>query len=158
MNISENAAYLKGLFDGYEIDKSSKEGKIIGGMLDLIAKMAERINELSEECSELRDYAEELDEDLGALEEEIYLTDDAEDDDYEDLNDDEDYEPDDDSGYYELECPSCGEVICFDDSLDPENLVCPACGEAVNDVGRMGQFDCGYSGRTGRNVAPGRNS
>ena len=33
MSITENAAYLKGLFDGYELDKSSKEGKIIGALV-----------------------------------------------------------------------------------------------------------------------------
>ena len=43
MGITENAAYLKGLFDGYELDKNSKEGKIIAGMLDLIADMADKI-------------------------------------------------------------------------------------------------------------------
>ena len=40
----------------------------------------------------------------------------------------------DDSTYYELDCPSCGETICFDDSLDPDSIVCPACGEKISDV------------------------
>jgi hypothetical protein len=26
-------------------------------------------------------------------------------------------------------CPGCGEVICFDETIDPENLTCPACNE-----------------------------
>ena len=26
-------------------------------------------------------------------------------------------------------CPACGETICFDGSIDPEELACPACGE-----------------------------
>ena len=26
-------------------------------------------------------------------------------------------------------CPGCGETICFDSSIDPENLTCPACNE-----------------------------
>ena len=29
MGITEKAAYIKGLFDGYEINSTSKEGKII---------------------------------------------------------------------------------------------------------------------------------
>ena len=49
-------------------------------------------------------------------------------------NDDaDDFYDDDDSEYYELECPSCGETVCFDDSLDPDELVCPACGEKIGD-------------------------
>ena len=34
-----------------------------------------------------------------------------------------------DEEFYEVECPSCGEIICFDGSVDPENLMCPACNE-----------------------------
>ena len=34
-----------------------------------------------------------------------------------------------DEDYYEIVCPSCGETVCFDQELDPENLICPACGE-----------------------------
>ena len=59
-------------------------------------------------------------------------------DDYDDWDDDEcDGDCDDcdcdcalaDEDYFEVECPSCGETICFDGSIDPEELACPACGE-----------------------------
>ena len=134
MGITENAAYLKGLFDGYELDKSTKEGKIIAGMLDLIADMADKISALEADNRDLHEYVEELDQDLGSVEEDLYFTDDEDDcDDYDDLNDDEDYEGD-DSNYYEIECPSCGETVCFDDSLEPDEVVCPACGEKIGDV------------------------
>ncbi len=136
MGITENAAYLKGLAEGYEITKDSKEGKLICAMLDLISDMADKIAALEADNLELHEYCEEIDADLGELEEEFYCVDEEDDeyDDYDDLNDDEDYECDDDSEYYELECPSCGEVICFDDSLNPETLVCPACGEKIEDI------------------------
>ena len=123
MGITENAAYLKGLFDGYELDKSSKEGKIIGEMLTLIGDMADKLQALEAEVTELREYIEEIDEDLGAVEDDLYLSD-----------EDEEYEDEDDSDYYELECPSCGETVCFDDSLDLESIVCPACGEKIDDI------------------------
>ena len=42
--------------------------------------------------------------------------------------DDEDGEED-DGDYFEVVCPSCGDVINFDSSIDPENLRCPNCGE-----------------------------
>ena len=134
MGISENAAYIKGLFDGYEIDKNSKEGKIIGEMLTLIADMADKINALEADNKELHEYVEELDHDLGEVEEELYFYDDDEDyEDYDDLNDDEDYEGE-DGDYYEIECPSCGDIVCFDESLSVEELVCPACGERIGDI------------------------
>ena len=28
-------------------------------------------------------------------------------------------------------CPSCGETVCFDDSVDAEELMCPACGATL---------------------------
>ena len=62
------------------------------------------------------------------------------DEDDDEADDDDDDEEDDcdgncegcsgcDDEYYEIVCPSCGETICFDQELDPENLTCPACGE-----------------------------
>lgn len=130
MNINEKSAYLKGLFDGSDLNKDSKEVKIMGEMLDLLFDMSAKISELEAENAELREYIEEIDEDLGEVEEDLYFTDEDEDDD----EDYEEYEDDEDSEYYELECPNCGEIVCFDDSLDPDSLVCPACGEKVGDV------------------------
>ena len=135
MGISENAAYIKGLFDGYEIDTKTKEGKIISEMLTLLADMADKINALEADNKELHEYVEELDHDLGEVEEELYFSDeDYEDDyeDYDDLNDDEDYEGEDEE-FYEIECPSCGDTVYFDDSLEVDELVCPACGEKIGD-------------------------
>ena len=96
-------------------------------MLTLIGDMADKIAALEADNKELHEYVEELDQDLGAVEEELYFDDDDYDD-YDDLNDDEDFECD-DSDYYEMECPSCGEIVCFDGSIDPEEIACPACGE-----------------------------
>ena len=132
MGISENAAYIKGLFDGYEIDVNTKEGKIISKMLDLLVDMADKINALEADNRDLHEYVEELDHDLGEVEEEVYFGEDDYDD-YDDLNDDEDYDGEDEE-FYEIECPSCGELVCFDDSLEVEDLICPACGEKIADV------------------------
>ena len=132
MGITENAAYLKGLFEGYEIDNTSKEGKIIGEMLTLICDMADKIAALEADNKELHEYVEELDQDLGEVEEELYFEDDDYED-YDDLNDDEDYDGE-DCEYYELECPTCGEIICFDDSLSTDEITCPACGEKITDI------------------------
>lgn len=123
MGISENAAYLKGLFEGYEIDAKSGEGKIISKMIELLSDMADKINALEAENRELQEYVEELDHDLGEVEEDFYF----------DGDEDDDYEGE-ESEYYELECPSCGEMVCFDETLDSESLVCPACGEKMGGV------------------------
>ena len=130
MGITEKAAYIKGLFDGYELE-DTKESKIISELLVLVSDMADKIRALEEDNKELHEYVEELDHDLGEVEEEVYFTDG--DDEY--YDDDEEYEEyDDDSEYYEIVCPSCGEVVCFDESLEVDELVCPACGEPVSDT------------------------
>ena len=134
MGISEHAAYIKGAFDFSEIDKNSTEGKIIGELLTLVADMADKINALQADNKELHEYVEELDHDLGEVEEELYFYDDDEDfDDYDDLNDDEDYEGEDEE-FYEIECPSCGELVYFDESIDLSDLICPACGEKIDEA------------------------
>lgn len=134
MGITENAAYLKGLFEGYELDKNTKEGKIISEMLTLMCDMADKIAALEADNKELHEYVEELDQDLGAVEEDLYFDDEEDEDfDYDDLNDDEDYEGE-ECEYYELECPSCGDIICFDDSLSTDEITCPACGEKITDI------------------------
>ena len=139
MNLTEKAAYIKGLADGLELDKETKEGKIIAALLDLVDEMANEIagihqdiDEIDEDLNYLNEYVEELDDDLQDVED--FLD--------EECDDDEDWEDgcdgdcdacdgaacaDDD--YFEIVCPSCGDTVCFDQELDPENLRCPACGE-----------------------------
>ena len=120
MNLTEKAAYLKGLAEGLALGGETKEGKLIAALIDMVDALAAKV--------------EELDEDLGAVEE--YLMDECECDcdcdcdccdcDEDDLCDCDCCDCDD---YYEVVCPGCGEVICFDEDIDPENLTCPACNE-----------------------------
>ena len=69
MTISEKAAYIQGLADGTGIDESTKEGKLILALIDLVGEMADAIADLEEDVDTAFDYCEELDEDLGAVEE-----------------------------------------------------------------------------------------
>ena len=131
MTLTEQAAYLKGLCEGLDLDTGKPEGKLISKMLELITDMAESIVDLEDECAELRAYCEELDEDLGDVETDIYECDEDE----EEWDDEEEEEP-----FYEITCPNCGETVYFDDSLDPSDLLCPACGE---------HFDCACDGECG---------
>ena len=130
MKMTEKAAYLKGLADGLDYDKTTKEGKLIAALLDMVDALAEKVDGLDYDVQELNDYVEELDEDLGDVEELLY---DDEDEDYCDGDCDgcdgcDDYDMED---TFEVECPMCGDTICFDESIDPENLICPACGEKI---------------------------
>ena len=131
MTLNERAAYLKGLADGLELDAGTKEGKILSALLELVGEMATEITDMGEDIEYLNDYVEELDEDLGEVEELLMDEDDCDecDGDCDCCDLDCDCEELDDSEYFEVECPSCGRTVCFDESIDPEELICPACGE-----------------------------
>ena len=148
MSMKEKAMYIKGLCDGVELDKTTKEGKLIAALLDMVTEMAEEIDDMQAKMSDLEDYCEELDEDLGDVEEVLL---DLDDEDYDDEDEDDDFEEcdgdcsacdfdccfdeedlfddEDEDEYFEVICPACGDVINFDSSIDPENLRCPNCGE-----------------------------
>ncbi len=145
MNITEKASYLKGLLEGLSIDATKPEGKMIEKLTALVSDLADEVAVLKERMNTLSDYVEELDEDLGEVEELLCDSDDDCDCDCDDCecdgdcdNCDCDGDCDDcdcgcDEDFYEVECPSCGETVCFDDSIDPSDVTCPACGE---------KFDC----------------
>lgn len=123
MTVTEKAAYLKGLVEMAHFEKDTDEVKIIKAMVDAIDEMALTIADLEDEVAALTEVVDEIDEDLGDVEECIYDDDDCCDDDCCCHEDD---------GYFEVECPACGETICLDESvLDEESIECPACGETL---------------------------
>lgn len=135
MKLTEKAAYIKGLADGLALDASKPEAKVIGELISLVEDMAQTISDLEEDAQYLNDYIEEIDEDLGMVEEDVYGDEDDCDYDCDDCDgcDGCDGCCDEDEECYEVTCPSCGETVCFDATLDPKDLVCPACQE---------KFDC----------------
>ena len=72
MNMKENSAYLKGLLDGVNLDKTTAEGKLIAALCELVDKMADEIDALTDKLDTASAYIEELDQDLGCVEELVY--------------------------------------------------------------------------------------
>lgn len=116
--IRERVAYLRGLSDGLSIDETTKEGKLLLAIVDVLEDMAEEIDLLDDEQQELDEYVNAIDEDLAAVEDELYEYDDDE---------------DEDDGYIEVECPNCNETVYIDeDALDSdEEILCPSCSEPL---------------------------
>lgn len=114
MDMHKKVAYLQGLTEGLEVKGSSREGRILSGIVDLLGEMSNTIADLEE-------YVETIDEDLFNLEEEAYDLSDGEDLDYEE--------------YMEVECPRCHENVYFEtDILEDEDVIevtCPNCDEVV---------------------------
>ncbi|MDU4935993.1 MAG: zinc ribbon domain-containing protein [Peptostreptococcaceae bacterium] len=116
----EEVAYLKGLAEGLEISKETKEGKVIHKIVEVLESFADAIVDLEEEQADLIEYVESIDEDLADMEEDIY----------EDEDEDEDSDEDSDFSYVEMECPNCGDLVDIDEDLlynDEIDVICPNC-------------------------------
>ena len=134
MTTSEKVAYLKGLAEGLGIDKETKEGRVLGAIMDILEDMAHDIEDLEENAWELGEAIDQVSDDLADIEDIVYDVDD--DDDDEDDEDccgcccagDEDEEP----TFYEVTCPACENTITIDeDVLALGSIECPNCGETL---------------------------
>lgn len=121
MNTTEKVAYLRGLVEGLGVDDSTKEGKVISVIVDVLDDIALSIADLEDEVVEMGDQLNMVDEDLASLEDDIYEDDDEDDD-----------ECDCEGDLFEVTCPACGDEIYIDDEmLDDGEIVCPNCGEKI---------------------------
>ncbi len=121
MSISEKVAYLQGLAEGMNLDESTKEGKLLLAILDVLEDMAEEFSDIEDEIVDLEDGLDAVSDDLNDLEEFLYEESDDE--------DDEDDEDDDDEELFVTTCPECEEEVVFDESvLEDGEVICPNCG------------------------------
>ena len=135
MELKEKAAYLKGLVEGLGIDESTKEGKVIKAMSELLCEMAQAVDSIDEDVTQAYDQINDLSEELEDLEADLYEDDDAdEEEDAESADDTEDEDDEDDNAdvasepYYEVACPACGETVYVsEDDLDAGEAICPSC-------------------------------
>ena len=124
MNLGKRVSYLQGLIEGLELDKSTKEGKIIALMVEIMDDMALVAEDLQDQVDEIVEIVDIMDKDLGELESDYYD------------DDDDDYFMDDE--LYEVTCPSCGDVIYLNEEmLDEGSIDCPSCDELL-------EFDFDY--------------
>lgn len=123
MSITERAAYLQGLAKGLEIDESTKEGKLLLALVDVVKEMSETIADLESNCEELDAVVDELDEDLGVLEDDFYHFDEDE------CSCDDDDDDCDCECEYQVTCPNCDVLVGLDEEMLSDGVVkCPNCG------------------------------
>lgn len=115
MTISEKVAYIKGLAENAGFDENESKDKVVKAIIDVLEDIAGAVGEINEQL-------DAVDEDLAALEDDYY----------EEYNEDEDDDEDDDDFCYEVECPTCHDVIYLDDEMiDEGGIKCPNCGEEL---------------------------
>lgn len=152
MDIYGKMAYLKGMLDGMDLE-DGKEKKLFATMIDVLDELVEAVDDLYEEQEELQEYVESIDSDLEDAEELLDAMDEdlekveeilgIEDDEFEfecdgecdECEDPCDYDYDDE--LIEVECPECGEIVCFydemldEDDVDTVEILCPKCDAVV---------------------------
>ena len=134
-DISNRAAYLKGLADGLKLDTETNEGQLIDGILNLLTDMAEEMEMLNEEQGFIADKIDEIEDVIEIIGDETFG------DDYDDMDD-----------MYTLVCENCGaEIDLTGDDLDDIAdgvFACPDCGEIIeldfDDCDCDCDCDCGH--------------
>ena len=127
MNISEKAAYLKGLMEGMKIDETTNEGKLFKAIADLLEDISLSVLDLEDGQSYLEEYIDEIDEDLGEVERDIYECDDDC-----DCCDDDDCDCCDcGCDCFATVCPTCGEEVYFDADTEDDVIICPSCNTEI---------------------------
>lgn len=116
-NTQKQVAYLAGLREGLGLDETTREGKLLAGLLEAFQAVQEDLAELAAHGQYLEDYVNELEDRLQELEGIFFEDDDQE------------------GELYEFLCPSCREVflVTGDITVDDETLeiVCPHCGHRL---------------------------
>ena len=129
--MKEKAAYLKGLIEGLGIDETTKEGKVIKVMSELLGELAEAVDGIDEDVSRVYDQINDISEELEDLEADLYEDDDEDDEPEEDDADEDDNADNADVAgepYYEVACPACGKTVYVsEDDLDAGEAICPSC-------------------------------
>ncbi|MBP1571720.1 MAG: hypothetical protein J6C76_07460 [Oscillospiraceae bacterium] len=139
MTLTEKLAYIKGLAEGLGVDETTKEGKVLLALVDLMDDVTTAVSELESDMDQAYEELDAIDEDLTDIED--FLWEDEDEDECDccdcDCDDDDecdccDCEDDDelfDGGIYEITCPKCGEIVCMDeDMLFSPDCGCPNCG------------------------------
>ena len=131
MEMIEKVTYLKGLAEGLGLDDSTKEGKVLGLVIDLLDDVVVALADVDENFAGMSEDLEAMEEDLEEVLEDIYGDDD--DDEYCDCGcgcggGALDFEGE----LYEVVCPACADVVCVDeDMLDEGQISCPGCGQVL---------------------------
>ncbi len=123
MTIGEKVSYIKGLAEGLSLDDSTKEGKIIAAMLDVLSDIAENLSDVDDELNDIADVMTDMEESVADLEDIVYDIDDEDEDDEDDFADELDE-------LYETTCPACSNTIHFDyEQAAAGSMDCPNCGQ-----------------------------
>ena len=71
MTVTEKVAYLKGLMEGLSVDETSKEGKILKAVVDVLDDLAMSVEDLEDYTAELTEQVDAVDEARESVENDV---------------------------------------------------------------------------------------
>lgn len=120
MTVTEKAAYLRGLAEGLNLEADAPQTKLFNAIIDLLDDLTLTVADLEDGVEILNEQVDAVDEDLDELESFVY-------EEY-----DDEYDDDDEDEFFEVECPSCNEIVCVDEGILEEGSInCPNCNELL---------------------------
>lgn len=125
--VKEKIAYLRGMVDSSESIKDGLSRVVLQRILEVLDELADDVDELYHGQEELDEYIEAVDLDLAELEDEG-------------CDCDHHHSKEDDDGMVEMECPTCQEMVWFDEDFlydDDVEVTCPECGETLFSSGDL---------------------
>ena len=83
MTVAEKVSYIKGLAEGLGVDDSTKEGKVLAAIVDVLDDIALTLGDIDEELNDVADVMTDMEESVDCLEDVVYG---EEEDDYDDCD------------------------------------------------------------------------
>ena len=81
MELKEKVAYIKGMMEGMEFDATTKEGKVLAAVVDVLEEMAKDVTNIDEDVDTLYDEVDAMSEDLEDVENFLFDEEDEDEDD-----------------------------------------------------------------------------
>ena len=121
--LTNRAAYLRGLADGMKLDKESNEGRLLDEILNFLTDVADEVDAIDQEQGFIADKLDDIEDDIDVIADEVFC------DEYDDYDEDDEFQ---------ITCDACGEEMSLtsEDLMDGE-IYCPNCGEVIEF-----EFDC----------------
>ena len=72
MTVAEKVSYIKGLAEGLGVDDSTKEGKVLAAIVDVLDDIALTLGDIDEELNDVADVMTDMEESVDCLEDVVY--------------------------------------------------------------------------------------